>query len=161
MKYSRQPKLEVTASPGLNSLARDSMTSPTAPPFERFAQLERRNIRFPLVHATAHVGIHRHEEIANQHLLVWQRRQFNLRLGKVGGGRHPVGAGDEPDFATGNFDIDVWILTGLDHASENLEKTSSHCRAREKSFSVMSSFIMRGERQRHLVQNEYQYPDGD
>src|SRR5208337_2411627 len=32
MKYSRQPKLEVTASPGLNSLVRDSMTSPTAPP---------------------------------------------------------------------------------------------------------------------------------
>src|ERR1017187_4355441 len=32
IKYSRQPKLEVTASPGLNSWARDSMTSPTAPP---------------------------------------------------------------------------------------------------------------------------------
>src|ERR1039458_6673996 len=32
MKDSRQPKLEVTASPGLNSPARDSTTSPTAPP---------------------------------------------------------------------------------------------------------------------------------
>src|ERR1039458_3730817 len=32
MKHSRQPKLEVTASPGLNSPARDSMTSPTAHP---------------------------------------------------------------------------------------------------------------------------------
>ena len=32
MQYSRQPKLETTISPGLNSRARDSMTSPTAPP---------------------------------------------------------------------------------------------------------------------------------
>ena len=32
MKYSRQPKLDVTTSPGLKSGARDSMTSPTAPP---------------------------------------------------------------------------------------------------------------------------------
>ena len=30
MKHSRQPNLEVTASPGLNSLTRDSITSPTA-----------------------------------------------------------------------------------------------------------------------------------
>src|SRR6266496_1456869 len=31
--------------------------------FERFAHLEWRNIRFPVVHATAHVWVHRHEQI--------------------------------------------------------------------------------------------------
>ena len=72
-------------------------------PLERIAQLEWWHIRSSLVHATTHVGVHRHEEISNQHLLVGQWRQFNLRLIKVGCGRNPVGAGDEPDLATGNF----------------------------------------------------------
>jgi len=92
MKYSRQPKLEVTTSPGLNCPARDSMTSPTAAAVQRFAQLERRNVRFPVVHAAAHVWVHRHVAIANQHLLVLQRLQFGPRQGKVAGGWPPVGA---------------------------------------------------------------------
>ena len=65
---------------------------------ERFAQLKRQRIRFPLVHAPAHVGIHRHKEIAHQHLLILQRLQFGLGQNEVGGGGNSVGPGGQADF---------------------------------------------------------------
>ena len=70
---------------------------------ERFAKLERRNIRFPVVHATAHVGVHRHKEVANQHLLILQWLQFGLRQGKVSCGWKPIGAGGQSNLATHNI----------------------------------------------------------
>jgi hypothetical protein len=47
MKYSCQPRLEVTASPGLSSLASDSMTTPTAPPSSGFPNSKGGTYDFP------------------------------------------------------------------------------------------------------------------
>ena len=38
--------------------------------FERFTQCERQNIRFSIVHSLAHLGMHRHGEIAHERLRV-------------------------------------------------------------------------------------------
>src|ERR1035437_8021061 len=126
MKYSRQPRLEVTASPTRNSLVRDSTTSPTAPPSNGLPNSNRTSRHFslgkpwatlppapppppappstgsptkaggtydlPLVHAAVHIGVHRHEEVANQHLPILQRLQFGPHQGEVKRGRDPLGA---------------------------------------------------------------------
>ena len=67
---------------------------------KHFADLERRHIRFSVIHAPAHIRIHRHEKIANQHLLILQRFQFGLRMSKVGCGWNPAGAGGQSDLTT-------------------------------------------------------------
>jgi hypothetical protein len=55
---------------------------------QHFANLERRHIRLPVIHAPAHIRIHRHKQIANQHLLIGQRFQFSsaprVKLAAVG-----------------------------------------------------------------------------
>src|ERR1017187_249822 len=97
------PRLEVTASPTRNSLARDSTTSPTAPPSSGLPNSNVGDVRLPLVHAAAHIGVHRHEEVANQHLPVLQRLQFGPHQRKVSRGRDPLGAGCQPNLATREF----------------------------------------------------------
>src|SRR5664280_1883926 len=83
---------------------------------QRLAQFERRHIRFPSVHSAAHVWVHRHVEISDEHLLVLKRLQFGPRQGKVGCGRNPVGAGGEPNLTTWGFghrgNVD-WTHTGF------------------------------------------------
>ena len=47
--------------------------------FQRFVQCERGHIRFPLIHASAHIRVHRHEQIANEHLLILEWLQCDFR----------------------------------------------------------------------------------
>src|ERR1035438_4280231 len=54
------------------------------------AYLKGRHIRFAAVHATAHVWVHRHIAIADQHLAVLRWRQFYPRQGKVSCGWNPI-----------------------------------------------------------------------
>ena len=49
------------------------------------------------------IGIHRHEEVADENLLVLKRLQFGPHQRKVGGGWNPVGAGGQMDFPARNF----------------------------------------------------------
>ena len=107
--FRRSDKIFPPTEVGSDGIARLEFTRPRlddladGPTAKRFAQLERRNIRFPLVHAPAHIRVHRHEKIVNQHLPVLQRLQFDLRRCKVDCGWNPVGAGSQPDFMADNF----------------------------------------------------------
>ena len=64
------------------------------------AQLKRWHVRFPGVHSTAHVRVHRHVEISDEHLLISNWLQFGACQGEVRCGWNPDGAGGQPNFAT-------------------------------------------------------------
>src|SRR5208337_2662566 len=67
------------------------------------AYLKGRHIRFPAVHATAHVWVHRQEAIAHEHLPVLGWCQFDLRQSKVSSSWNPARAGGQADFAARSF----------------------------------------------------------
>src|ERR1019366_378601 len=76
-------KVEVTASPTRNSLARDSTTSPTAPPSSGLPNSNGGTYDCPSFMRPRVYGVHRHEEVANQHLPILQRLQVGPHQGEV------------------------------------------------------------------------------
>ena len=62
-----------------------------------------RDVRLPLVHAAAHIRVHRHEEVANQYLLVFQRFRSGPLQREIGGGWNPTRAGGQTDCSASKF----------------------------------------------------------
>jgi len=56
---------------------------------QRLPQLERRDVGLGVVHPAAHVGVHRHEQVAHPHLPVGEFRPGRLGHGEVVLGRPP------------------------------------------------------------------------
>ena len=50
---------------------------------QRPIELERRHVRLPVVHAAAHVRVHRHPEVADEDLSVPRLRHLDLRQAEV------------------------------------------------------------------------------
>ena len=65
---------------------------------QRFTQFERRHIGLPFVHAAAHIRVHRHKEVANQHFLIFQWLGVGPRQREVRCGWNPAGAGGQANF---------------------------------------------------------------
>src|SRR5207253_444542 len=69
-KYSRQPLFESTMSPSAKAAVREATTWPTGAAVQHLAHLIRRGVGPRGVHAPAHVGVHRHEDVAHEDLAV-------------------------------------------------------------------------------------------
>ena len=79
---------------------------------QRLADLERRHITRPVIHAAPHVGVDRHELVLHQHFAGARSSQFATGERKIFGGGHADRAAGKADFAGNGHDgILLWLKT--------------------------------------------------
>ena len=77
---------------------------------QRLADLERRHITRPVIHAAPHVGVDRHELVLHQHFAAARSRQFAVCECEIFGGGHADRAAGKADFAGNGHDgILLWL----------------------------------------------------
>ena len=91
---------------------------------QRLANLERRDIAGPVIHAAAHIGVNAHEQVLHQHFADAGGWQGHAGHGKMFGSGHANGPGGQADFTGlghGKGPFDMPTLSGRRWPAKRVE----------------------------------------